>query len=318
MSSQIKEVVKNCEVCGKFSVSQPNPPMKSPCIPIHQFQLISMDVFFAEYERRKRAFLVTVDHYSDFFEVNVLKDLTPQSVISACQQNFSRHGIPQRVLMDNATNFVNRQKVEFAKNWDFELVTSAPHHQQANGKAEAAVKIAKRLLLKATETGNNFWYALLHWRNIPNKIGSSPTARLFSRSTRCGIPCSAENLRPRIVENVPESIEDNRRKIKYKYDKKSRNLPNIETGSPVFVQLTPETSKLWTPGTISKRLNDRSYAVAANGREYRRSLVHIKPRNEQIQQLVHSFVPEQNTKIEPQITASTTNEYRPYQHDNTI
>ncbi|XP_038120427.1 uncharacterized protein K02A2.6 [Culex quinquefasciatus] len=280
MSSQITDVVKSCSVCAKFAASQPHPPMISHSIPVHPFQMVSMDVFFAEYRGHRRNFLVTVDHYSDFLEVDILKDLTPQSVIAACQENFARHGKPQRMLTDNATNFVNKQMMKFAEDWDFELVTSAPHHQQANGKSEAAVKIAKRLLAKANETGTDFWFALLHWRNIPNKIGSSPVARLFSRSTRCGVPSTAANLVPKVVENVPASIEENRKRIKYQYDKKARNLPELETGSPVFVQLTPQTSKLWTPAVISNRLSERSYTVEVNGKDYRRSLVHLKPRKE--------------------------------------
>uniref|UniRef100_A0A0E4G8R6 RNA-directed DNA polymerase n=2 Tax=Anopheles gambiae TaxID=7165 RepID=A0A0E4G8R6_ANOGA len=278
MNSQIKDVIKNCTVCNKFSDSQPNPPMMSHDIPTHPFQMISMDVFFAEYRGAKKNFLVTVDHYSDFFEVNILKDMSPQSVISVCKENFARHGRPQRIITDNGTNFVNKQMLSFAKQWDFEHVTSAPHHQQSNGKAEAAVKIAKRLLKKAQESDTDFWYALLNWRNIPNKIGSSPAARLFSRSTKCSVPCSDINLLPKIVENVPTSIEKHRKKAKEQYDKKTRRLPDLEIGSPVFVQLTPETSKQWTPGKVSERLNSRSYVVDVHGRNFRRSLVHLKPR----------------------------------------
>ncbi|XP_055590893.1 uncharacterized protein LOC129742974 [Uranotaenia lowii] len=151
--------------------------------------------------------------------------------------------------------------IQFAKDWDFEHVTSSPHHQQANGKAEAAVKIAKRLIRKADETGSDYWFALLHWRNIPNKIGSSPAARLFSRSTRCSVPTAAANLLPKVVENVPESIEQNRKCYKKQYDKRSRNLPGLQSGSPVYVQLNPEASKQWTPGTVSSQLNERSYLV---------------------------------------------------------
>ncbi|XP_055604604.1 uncharacterized protein K02A2.6-like [Uranotaenia lowii] len=179
MSSQIKNAVQGCPVCAKFASSQPNPPMLSHSIPIYPFQLISMDVFFLEYRNTKCKWLVTVDHYSDFFELDILPNLTPESVIAACKENFARHGTPQRVITDNGTHFVSRKMVEFATNWDFEHVTSSPHHQQANGKSEAAVKIAKRLIRKADETGADYWFALLHWRNIPNKIGSSPAARLF-------------------------------------------------------------------------------------------------------------------------------------------
>ncbi|XP_058840192.1 uncharacterized protein K02A2.6-like [Topomyia yanbarensis] len=178
MTSQITDVVKECSIYVKYTASQPNPPMLTQSIPVYPFQLVSMDVFFADYRGCKCKWLVTVDHYSDFFEVNNIKDLTPESVIMACQQNFARHGKPQRILTDNGSNFVNSKMVKFASDWDIEHVTSSPHHQQANGKAEAPVKIVKRLLKKAEETGADFWYALLHWRNIPNQIGSSPASRL--------------------------------------------------------------------------------------------------------------------------------------------
>lgn len=278
MSSQIKDAVSSCDVCAKFAASQPNPPMKSHEIPVHPFQLVSMDVFFAQLNGAKGKFLVTVDHFSDFFEVNRLPDLSPESVIHACKQNFCRYGIPQRVVTDNGTNFTSQKMVKFAADWDFELVSSAPHHQQANGKAEAAVKIAKHLMKKAEESGNDFWYALLHWRNIPNMIGSSPVARFFSRSTRCGVPTAAENLLPKIVKDVPAKIEANRKRSKLYYDRKTRNLPELSVGSPVYVQLHPESSKHWTPATVSHRYNDRSYTVSVNGADYRRSLVHLKPR----------------------------------------
>ncbi|XP_062713487.1 uncharacterized protein K02A2.6-like [Aedes albopictus] len=280
MSAQIKEAVAQCNVCAKFQASQTPAPMQSHPIPVYPFQLVSMDVFFAEYQGKRCKFLVTVDHFSDFFEVDLLKDLTPKATIAVCKSNFSRHGKPQQVISDNGTNFVNREWKQFAREWDFLHSTSAPHHQQANGKAEAAVKIAKRLLKKADEAGNDFWYALLHWRNVPNKIGSSPAAWLFSRNTRCGIPMSTNHLMPKLVSGVPEAIEERRRKAKIQYDRKARNLPHLDTGSSVYVQLQPETSKTWTPARVSNKLNERSYIVDVDGMQYRRDLVHLKPRNE--------------------------------------
>ncbi|XP_062556988.1 uncharacterized protein LOC134221827 [Armigeres subalbatus] len=280
MSAQIKNVVNECSICAKFASSQSHPPMQSHKIPVYPFQMVSMDVFFSDYQGLKRKFLITVDHYSDFFEVNLLKDLTPESVIAACKVNFSRHGIPQLLVTDNGTNFVNQKMIQFAEEWNFEHTTSSPYHQQANGKSEAAVKIAKRLMKKSEENDGDFWYALLHWRNIPNKIGSSPVSRLFSRSTRCGVPTSAVNLQPKVVENVPTAIERNRKKMKFHYDKKTRPLPELQTGSPVYVQVHPDTSKQWSPGTVSSQLNERSYLVNVDGSEYRRNAIHLKPRKE--------------------------------------
>lgn len=141
------------------------------------------------------------------------------------------------------------------------------------------MKIAKRMMKKCEDTGEDFWFALLHWRNVPNKIGSSPAARLFSRSTRCSVPSSVANLLPKVVEDVPEAIEKQRKRSKFHYDARSRNLPELQVGSPVFAQLNPEETKIWTPGVISNKLSDRSYLVNVAGAEYRRSLVHLKPRH---------------------------------------
>ncbi|XP_052566384.1 uncharacterized protein K02A2.6-like [Culex pipiens pallens] len=280
MSAQIRDTVKECAVCAKFAGSQSKPPMQSHPVPVHPFQLVSLDVFFAEYRGIKRKFLVTVDHYSDLFEIDLLKDLTPQSAIAACKINFARHGVPQLLLTDNGTHFVGKEWRQFAGEWDFSHTTSAPHHQQANGKSEAAVKIAKQLIKKCEESGTDFWYALLHWRNVPNKIGSSPAARLFSRQTRCGVPTAAGNLLPRVVEGVPDAIKENRRKIKYYYDRKCRNLPQLETGAPVYVQVHPQKSTVWSPGTVAAKQTDRSYLVDVDGAFYRRDLVNLKSRKE--------------------------------------
>lgn len=280
MNDQIKNRIQECGTCAKFGASQRKPPMKSHPIPVYPFQLVSMDVFFQVYQGKQRIFLVTVDHYSDYFEIDILKDLSSSSVIQACKRNFACHGTPQMIITDNGTNFVNEEMVKFSKSWDFKHSTSAPYHQQANGKAEAAVKIAKHLITKTTEDGQDLWLALQLWRNTPNNIGSSPASRLFSRGTRCGIPMPAANLVPNIVEDVPEAILKNRQRIKYNYDKRTRRLPEIDIGSPVYVQLRPETSKQWTPGIVHNKLGDRSYLVEVGGTSYRRDCVNVKPRKE--------------------------------------
>lgn len=51
LSSQIKDVVKNCDVCAKFASSQLHPPMLSHRIPVYPFQLVSMDIFFRKISR---------------------------------------------------------------------------------------------------------------------------------------------------------------------------------------------------------------------------------------------------------------------------
>lgn len=277
MLQQIEDKVKMCETCAKFSASQRKQPMMSHEIPQYPFQYVSMDCCEAAVKGRKKNFLVTVDHYSDFFELDILDDMTPGSVIKASKKNFARYGIPQRICSDNGTNFDCKAMKMFAKEWNFEHVKSAPNHQQANGKAEAAVKIAKNLIRKAEEDGKDFEFAMLHWRNTPNKINSSPNQRLMSRNTRTSIPTSLENLKPKVVIKVPEAIEKKRENSKELYDRSTQQRREIKVGEEVMVQLRQAQDKTWTPGEVVEKRSERAYDVKVNDAVYRRDEMHVKP-----------------------------------------
>lgn len=277
MSLQITQSIQACEICMKFMSAQQQPPMESHETPDYAFQYVSMDVFITEYKGKQTKFLVTVDHYSDYFELDILPDMTAETLINTCKRNFSRHGIPIRVCSDNGINFENKLMKDLAAKWGFEFVTSAPKHQRGNGKAESGVKIAKKLVKKAVLSGEDLWFMLLHWRNTPNKVGSSPNQRIFSRRTRSSIPMTTTHMQPEIVKNVSLKIESNKRRHKHYYDRTARILPGLEKGQSVAVQLNPDTDKYWSKGKILSKLKDREYCVEVNDRIYRRNIVHIKP-----------------------------------------
>jgi len=107
-----------------------------------------MDVFELTINGKQKHFLITVDHYYDFFEMYEMAALSAQVTIRACRTNFERYGIPRKILTYNGTNFTNSEFKNFACNWELKHETSSQHHQQANGKAESAVKIAKTLMKK--------------------------------------------------------------------------------------------------------------------------------------------------------------------------
>lgn len=277
MKHQIEDRVRNCTTCAKYSASQKKLPMKSHEVPDYPFQYVSMDCCETTIGGRKKNLLITVDHYSDFFEIDVISDMTPGTVISASKTNFARHGIPQRVCTDNGTNFVNQQMKRFAEEYKFQHVTSSPNHQQGNGKAEAAVKIAKNLIKKSEEEKTDYKLALLHWRNTPNKIGSSPCQRLMSRSTQTLLPSSTEALKPKVITGVPGAISRNREEMKTYYDRKTQQRNALEKNQKVFVQLNQGSNQIWTPAVVAEKLNDREYVVNTGNGMYRRNEVFIKP-----------------------------------------
>jgi hypothetical protein len=277
ITDHIRNKIANCQVCIANSGSNQKEPMQSVQPPDLQFQFVSMDLMeLCGEDQVRRHYLVTVDHYSDYFTLDYLENQTASTVIKKCKKIFADHGIPEIVICDNGVQFLSEEFRAFAVKYEFRISTCSPYHKEGNGKAESAVKIAKALIKKAIESHTDIELVLLNWRNTPNKMGTSPTQRLFSRRTRCQVPCAPELLLPKVVQGVKYKIIENKQRSKSYHDKKTRNEVQFQTGEMVFVRLNDQ-SKKWSPGVIVNQLKPRSYTVEVNQRHYRRNSFHLKP-----------------------------------------
>ena len=110
---------------------------------------------------------MTSDYFSDFFELDHLRSTSSVYVIKKLKAHFARHGIPEQLVTDNGPQFTSRDFLKFSKEWDFDHRTSSPRHSQSNGKAESAVKEAKKILVKCKKAGSDAFLALLDHRNTP-------------------------------------------------------------------------------------------------------------------------------------------------------
>ena len=83
------------------------------------------------------------------FEVDLLnEDITAANVISVTKAHFARYGLPGTFLSDNGPQYTSQEFLNFAKTYGFKLITRSPYYARATGKAEAAVKEAKKMLKK--------------------------------------------------------------------------------------------------------------------------------------------------------------------------
>jgi transposase InsO family protein len=106
---------------------------------------------FLTHEQRKYWVLVVVDAYSRFLlTLQVVDSLETTTVIAHLAQAFREHGTPTRIVTDNAPTFRSMWEADdhrftdWLKNRDVEHQRIPPYYPEANGKAEAAVKIVKR------------------------------------------------------------------------------------------------------------------------------------------------------------------------------
>lgn len=274
MYRDIKDITEKCVTCAEMSPAQQKLPLQSSSIPSRPWSKIAIDLFVHD----NNDYMVTVDYYSDYFEIDRLRPSTTKEIIKALKPHFARHGVPDEVISDNAPNLVSDEFARFADKWEFRHITSSPYHSQSNGKAESAVKIAKKMMKKSKETKTDIFQALLDWRNTPTiNMKSSPVQRLMSRRTKTGIPTSEKLLSPEVPKDVVEKISHKRRLAKEQYDKSAKELPELREGQPVYFKRRPMQDSSWTPG-YCKPLTDRSIIVSTNDGEYRRNRIHVKER----------------------------------------
>ena len=62
-----------------------------------------------------KMFLVIVDAYSKWIEVEVVKSMDAQSIVKILRKLFSVHGLPRVVVSDNGPGFASEELNEFLK-----------------------------------------------------------------------------------------------------------------------------------------------------------------------------------------------------------
>ena len=86
---------------------------------------------------QRNDYLITVDHYGDYWEIDCITgDTRSEVIVELTKQHFARHGMPDTVITDNGPQFIAHEYHTFAREWEFNHTTSSPHHSQSNSKAE--------------------------------------------------------------------------------------------------------------------------------------------------------------------------------------
>ena len=120
-------------------------------------------------------YLVTVDYFSSFIEVNYLTSTTAKDIIIKFQVHFARYGIPSEIVSDQGPQFTSTQFHSMVNKWGIVHTMSSPGHHQSNGKAEAAVKTVKHMMYKCLQDGTDVYEALFELMNTPQQdTGLSP------------------------------------------------------------------------------------------------------------------------------------------------
>lgn len=272
MNDQIKTYIAKCDICRSMDNKQQKETLMSHEVPSRPWAKVGTDLFVFD----NKNYLITVDYWSNFWEIDYLIDTKSTTVIKKLKAHFARQGIPDSVMSDNGPQYASQDFQKFCELWGFQHVTSSPGYPQSNGKAESAVKTAKRLLMKAKAAGQDPYLAILDHRNTPSQgLDSSPAQRLLSRRTKTLLPTKATLLRPEVVQ-VSQKLKNRQQRQGTYYNRSARDLDTLATGDCVRIQPLPPNA-VWRLGRVLKPVDGRSYEVQLqSGSVIRRNRRHLR------------------------------------------
>lgn len=267
--SDLRNITMSCATCAKFRRSKLKEPLLSHEIIDLPFYKVAADIL--EFDGNN--YLVLVDYYSRWLEVERIRDKSALSVINVLKGIFARFGIPSIFVSDNIP-FNSKQFLEFSKLWNFELKFSSPLYPRSNGLAEKGVGIAKIMLKKAKLEKTDISLYLLNYRSAPvANLVYSPAQLLQSRMIKTKLPTLPTKLTPHVIQDKAVTSKIGQAA---QYNKTALNKPHVFTeGQNVLVRNAK--TKVWEEGVIYKDLGNRSYLVTLNGVNYRRNSWFMKP-----------------------------------------
>lgn len=241
MNSDIEHFINSCKTCSTYNAEQQKETLLSHELTSRPWQKIAFD---------QQNFLMTVDYYSDYFEIDRINSKKGKEVITKLKVHFARFGLPGELFSDNGPPFHGSEFKHFAASYEFTHSTSLPGYPQSNGEVENAIKTAKRLMRKAKRDGNDPYLALLGWRNTPTEgFDSSPSQRMSGRRSRTLLPTSARLLKPVSSKTVIKSKKVQKAKQQFYYNRNARDKQDFQTGdlsSQESIQKNGQKRKLRT------------------------------------------------------------------------
>jgi hypothetical protein len=309
MSKEISETREACTHCNRNAPSQASTPPIQSIPPSTPFEQVFAD--FCKYGGHQ--YLVVGDRLSGWVEVFQSPTSSGLSgatgLIRHLRTLFSTFGVPEELSSDGGPEFTASSTESFLQTWGVRHRISSAYFPQSNGRAEAAVKTVKRLLVSNTSpTGSldhdRFVRAILQLRNTPDAdCNVSPAQILFGRPLRDSLSFSSRLTKfnnPHISPTWRKAWAAKETALNTRFTRTTETLQEhtralrpLNVGERVFIQNQhgPSANKWDKSGTIMECMANDQYRVKVDGSgrltlRNRRFLRAFKPATPDIQQPV--------------------------------
>ena len=288
MDAAVDQRRAQCHHCNEMAPSNHREPLHQSPDPEYPWQMAVADYF----SLAGNNYLAVADRFTGWIELFKM-DGKAMTLIKTLRNLFAQMGVPKEMASDGGPSFTCYETKQFFRQWGIRHRLSSAHYPQSNGRAEVAVKTAKRLLCDNVERGGcvdteGVAMALLQYRNTPLLgVGHSPAQILFGRTLKDALPNLPANLRYRaettnfskkygvpaseywkyILEGRELGASRKLAKSKERYDEHASPLAALSVGDSVSIQNREGNKPLrWDrTGQVVERMENRQYMVKCDG-----------------------------------------------------
>ena len=245
MDAAIRNHRASCDTCNRLAPSQSLEPIIMTISPKWPFQQIALDLFYVGHQ----AYLARAGRLTGWLMVFHLKpgQAGAGNLISICRRIFHAYGVPEEISSDGGPPFTSDRFLSFLEVWGVSHRLSSVGYAQSNGRAELAVKAAKRIVLGNTTANGSLdndraARAILQYRNTPVPgLGISPAQLLLHRQLRDHLRAHPTFYKPHpewiVAANQREKLLAKRNtKMAEAYNHTAHNLPNLQVNDFVAIE----------------------------------------------------------------------------------
>ena len=150
-------------------------------------------------------YLVVVDAYSKWLDVQFMNSITSESTIAKLKDIFATHGLPQKIVTDNGPLFTSSTFKAYMDQNGIKHICTAPYHPSSNGLAERAVQTFKQSLrqIPGSSVREKLAKLLFKYRITPHSsTGVAPAEFLMGRRLRSRLDLLKPDL---VTRTLPDA-----------------------------------------------------------------------------------------------------------------
>lgn len=160
MYRDVKNYVKNCEICQRTKVLQQSPAGVMRDRGIYEpWAVVAADIMgpFPRSKNGNQYLLVFQDLFTRWCEIEALRKATGKKIAEVFEKRVvNRWGAPRVLFSDNGTEFVNKSVRDFVEGRDIMTLTTPPYTPRCN-PVERANRVLKAMLVSYVGQDHRDW-----------------------------------------------------------------------------------------------------------------------------------------------------------------